>query len=167
MATEVQNGLLIWQNAPNALQYMQSSARRRPTDRRRFASVEMEALTAVAALAICDMAQAVQRTTEIGNVRLLAKRGRPVGRMAAGDDVKITVKLFASVRQRLGRSTLEMELPAGATVADVQERLQAEYPQLGLDSGGVFIAVNLRYAQPDRVLREGDEVALMPPVGGG
>lgn len=81
--------------------------------------------------------------------------------------MKITVKLFASVRQRLGRSTLEMELPAGATVADLQARLQAAYPQLRLDSGGVLLAVNLRYAPPDRVLGEGDEVALIPPVGGG
>ena len=165
MATEVQNGLLIWQNAPNALQYAQSSARRRPTGgvlhRWRWRrSPPWPRWPSATWPRRC-------RELDIGNIRLLAKRGRPVGRMAAGDDVKITVKLFASVRQRLGRSTLEMELPAGATVADVQERLQAEYPQLGLDSGGVFIAVNLRYAQPDRVLREGDEVALMPPVGGG
>lgn len=81
--------------------------------------------------------------------------------------MKIKVKLFGSVRQMVGRSNLELELPAGATVADLQARLQAEFPQLHLESGRVLIAVNLRYARPDRVLRDEDEVALIPPVGGG
>ncbi|MDH7486356.1 MAG: molybdopterin converting factor subunit 1 [Anaerolineae bacterium] len=81
--------------------------------------------------------------------------------------MKVTVKLFAWLRQRLGRPELELELPDGATVADLQARLQAGYPQLHLDDGDVLIAVNLRYAPPDRVLGEGDEVALIPPVGGG
>lgn len=81
--------------------------------------------------------------------------------------MKIKVKLFALVRQLVGRSELELELPDGATVADLQSRLQAEFPQLHLGNGGVLLAVNLRYARPDQVLQEGNEVALIPPVGGG
>lgn len=81
--------------------------------------------------------------------------------------MKVKVKLFALVRQLVGRSELELELPDGATVADLQRRLQARFPQLHLESGGVLLAVNLRYAGPDQPLQEGDEVALIPPVGGG
>lgn len=87
--------------------------------------------------------------------------------MEAGNSVKIKVKLFASVRQAVGRSTVELALPAGATVADLQARLQAEFPGLHLGSGRAHIAINLRYAKPDQVLHDGDEVALIPPVGGG
>lgn len=81
--------------------------------------------------------------------------------------MKIRVKLFASVRQALGRSLLELELPEGATVADLRAQLQSQFAQLHLENAGVLVAVNLRYAKPDRVLQEGDEVALIPPVGGG
>ena len=81
--------------------------------------------------------------------------------------MKIKVKLFASLRQAVDRSMLKMELPAGATVADLQAHLQAEFPQLNLESSRVHLAVNLRYAKAERTLHDGDEVALFPPVGGG
>ena len=81
--------------------------------------------------------------------------------------MRVKVRLFASVRQALGRPMLEVELSEAATVDDLQVRLQCEFPQLHLDSGIVLVAVNQRYAKRDLVLREGDEVALIPPVGGG
>jgi len=81
--------------------------------------------------------------------------------------VKIRVKLFASVRQALGRSLLELELPEGATVADLRAQLKSQFAQLHLENAGVLVAVNLRYAKPDQVLHDEDEVALIPPVGGG
>jgi molybdopterin converting factor subunit 1 len=77
------------------------------------------------------------------------------------------VKLFASVRQALGRSLLELELPEGATVTDLRAQLQSQFAQLHLENAGVLVAVNLRYAKPDQVLHDKDEVALIPPVGGG
>ena len=81
--------------------------------------------------------------------------------------MRIRVKLFASVRQALGRSLLELELPEGATVADLRAQLQSQFAQLHLENAGVLVAVNLRYAKPDQVLHHEDEVALIPPVGGG
>jgi MoaE-MoaD fusion protein len=76
--------------------------------------------------------------------------------------VRVTVKLFAGLRERAGENERELELDAGARVADV-------WPPLGLgeEPEGLLYAVNKEYAPPDRRLSEGDEVALIPPVSGG
>jgi molybdopterin converting factor subunit 1 len=73
----------------------------------------------------------------------------------------VTVRLFAGLRERAGWSERELEL-AGETVADV-------WPTLGLgdEPAGLLYAVNQEYADRDRVLAEGDEVAVIPPVSGG
>jgi molybdopterin synthase catalytic subunit len=71
----------------------------------------------------------------------------------------VTVRLFAGLRERAGWSRREVE---AATVADV-------WPALGLgdEPGGLLYAVNREYAERDRALAPGDEVALIPPVSGG
>ncbi len=76
--------------------------------------------------------------------------------------MRVTVKLFAGLRERAGTGESEIELPAGAAVGDV-------WPALGLDEepGGLLYAVNREYAERGRALAEGDEVALIPPVSGG
>src|SRR5258707_14134629 len=74
--------------------------------------------------------------------------------------MKITVRLFAGVRERAGRGKLELE--DVATVADV-------WPELGLgdEPGGLLYAVNRAYVERDHALKDGDEVAVIPPVSGG
>jgi len=52
-------------------------------------------------------------------------------------------------------------------VADLRAQLQSQLAQLHLGNAGLLVAVNLRYAKPDQVLHDEDEVALIPPVGGG
>jgi molybdopterin synthase catalytic subunit len=76
--------------------------------------------------------------------------------------VRITVKLFAGLRERAGESERELELDAGARLSDVWRPLG-----LGEQPEGLLYAVNKEYAPPDRRLSEGDEVALIPPVSGG
>ena len=71
----------------------------------------------------------------------------------------VTVRLFAGLRERAGWSHREVE---AATVADVWGALE-----LGDEPGGLLYAVNKEYAARDRVLADGDEVALIPPVSGG
>jgi MoaE-MoaD fusion protein len=80
----------------------------------------------------------------------------------------VTVRLFAVLRERAGRDSIEMELEEGATVAEALERL-AERPELGdlLERLPVRMAVNRDYADPDTSLSPGDELALVPPVSGG
>ncbi len=74
----------------------------------------------------------------------------------------VTVRLFAGLRERAGGSRRELELPDGATVADVWGALH-----LGEEPGGLLYAVNRSYTEPGRALAEGDEVGLIPPVSGG
>jgi molybdopterin synthase catalytic subunit len=76
--------------------------------------------------------------------------------------VRVTVKLFAGLRERAGTGERELELPEGARVADVWAPLG-----LGDRPPGLLYAVNKAYAEPARVLAKGDEVALIPPVSGG
>jgi MoaE-MoaD fusion protein len=71
----------------------------------------------------------------------------------------VTVKLFAGLRERAGWSSREIE---AATVGEVWAALR-----LGEEPEGLLYAVNREYARRDRELREGDEVALIPPVSGG
>jgi MoaE-MoaD fusion protein len=74
--------------------------------------------------------------------------------------VRVTVRLFAGLRERAGRGKLELD--DVATVADV-------WPALGLgdEPAGLLYAVNREYADAGHALRDGDEVALIPPVSGG
>src|SRR3954449_263789 len=72
----------------------------------------------------------------------------------------VTVRLFAGLRERAGWSRRELE--GLERVADVWPALE-----LGEEPGGLLYAVNREYAEPEQELRDGDEVALIPPVSGG
>jgi MoaE-MoaD fusion protein len=72
----------------------------------------------------------------------------------------VTVRLFAGLRERAGWSQRELE--GLERVADVWPALE-----LGEEPGGLLYAVNREYAEPGQELRDGDEVALIPPVSGG
>jgi molybdopterin synthase catalytic subunit/molybdopterin converting factor small subunit len=76
--------------------------------------------------------------------------------------VRVAVRLFAGLRERAGVGSLELDLPDGATVADVWPRLE-----LGDEPSGLLYALNRDYADRGAGLAEGDEVALIPPVSGG
>jgi molybdopterin synthase catalytic subunit len=76
--------------------------------------------------------------------------------------MKVTVRLFAGLRERAGAGRRELELPEGATVADVWPALD-----LGEEPGGLVYAVNRSYTEQDAVLSDGDEIGLIPPVSGG
>jgi molybdopterin synthase catalytic subunit len=74
--------------------------------------------------------------------------------------VRVTVRLFAGVRERAGQSRVELE--------DV-ERVEDVWPKLGLgdEPPGLLYAVNREYVERGQELADGDEVALIPPVSGG
>lgn len=76
--------------------------------------------------------------------------------------MRVEIRLFASLRQRAGRETLELDLPDGARVADALSALD----WLTGDVRAVM-AVNRDYASGDTPLAPGDELALIPPVSGG
>ena len=80
----------------------------------------------------------------------------------------VTVRLFAVLRERAGRDSIDLELEEGATVAEALDRLSA-LPELDdlLRRMPVRMAVNRDYADPGTRLASGDELALVPPVSGG
>jgi molybdopterin synthase catalytic subunit len=79
----------------------------------------------------------------------------------------VRVLYFAIVRERLGRDSDEIELPAGATGADLLVALEKRHPALGGLRAAIKLAVNEEFAPAERVLVDGDVVALIPPVAGG
>jgi molybdopterin synthase catalytic subunit len=81
--------------------------------------------------------------------------------------MKVTVKLFARLREIVGERTLEQELGEGATVEDLLRALQAEYPGLAQVTARTIVSVNEEFAAPDTLLQDGDDVAIFPPVSGG
>ena len=77
--------------------------------------------------------------------------------------MEVTVRLFAMLRERAGAPEVSLELPDGARVRDALDSLPA-----GLAEGiPLVMAVNREYADEERVLDPGDELALIPPVSGG
>jgi molybdopterin converting factor small subunit len=80
--------------------------------------------------------------------------------------MNVTVLLFASYADALGASSLTVELPANATVADVLADLRSRTGSERLPPAPL-VAVNQRYAGVTSAVCEGDEVAVIPPVAGG
>lgn len=83
------------------------------------------------------------------------------------ESIKVRVRAFAALREALGVGETELALAPGTDVAGALARLAADYPAARLPERRLAVAVNHAYAPPDRVLADGDEVALIPPVSGG
>jgi len=78
----------------------------------------------------------------------------------------VTVHLFARARDLAG-PTLSVAVPDGATLAELRRALAERVPALGPLLGRSAFAVGQDFADEDRALRPGEEVALIPPVSGG
>jgi len=81
--------------------------------------------------------------------------------------MKVTVKLFAVHRQLAGRREVAVAVADGATVADVWRALKAQMPTLAHLSDTVVAALNQAYTPLDAPVKDGDEIAFIPPVSGG
>jgi len=81
--------------------------------------------------------------------------------------IVVTVRLFAAPREFTGKGVIEVSLPQGARLSDLIDRLSADYPGLSQYLPYSKLAVNHAIAPNETILNHGDEVALLPPVGGG
>jgi molybdopterin synthase sulfur carrier subunit len=82
--------------------------------------------------------------------------------------MEIRVRLFASYREAVGERELTVSLPSGiVTVAAVWARLRQDFPRLGALTHTPAAAINQEYASLSAEVRDGDEVAFLPPVSGG
>jgi molybdopterin synthase sulfur carrier subunit len=80
--------------------------------------------------------------------------------------MKCTLKAFGITREIIGGRIVTMELPESQTVIELKRTLFLQYPRLA-SLRSVYIAVNQEYAEETMLLKEGDEIALIPPVSGG
>ena len=81
--------------------------------------------------------------------------------------MRVTVKLFARLREIAGRDTLELDVPDASALSDVWRSLVDEWPAMSAFDRTVSGAVNAEYARMTREVSDGDEVAFLPPVSGG
>ena len=81
--------------------------------------------------------------------------------------MRVTVRLFARLREIAGAGELTRDMPPGATIGTVWRQLATEFPALAPYERSISSAVNLDYARMDQALADGDEIAFLPPVSGG
>ena len=81
--------------------------------------------------------------------------------------MKLNIKLFAVARQRVAADTIEVELPDGASVANLRSTLASRYPPLADVLPHVRFAVNSEYAADSQPIPAAAEIAIIPPVSGG
>lgn len=77
--------------------------------------------------------------------------------------MSITVKFFAALAERVGKSATEIDFAEGMSVGDVWRAAT------GLDEGPdkLLMAVNMEYSSAEQVVHDGDEIGFFPPVTGG
>lgn len=85
----------------------------------------------------------------------------------ANDEIKIHVRFFAAPREAVNARRVEKQLSVGATVAELIDRLVQDYPVLRTYTPYTKVAVNHVIVSRQTELHDGDEVACLPPVGGG
>jgi len=81
--------------------------------------------------------------------------------------MKVSVALFAQARDLIGDGKVEIDLPAGADVQMLRQRLQQQCPAAAELIARASIAIDDRFASAGDVLDESQEVSLIPPVSGG
>ncbi len=79
----------------------------------------------------------------------------------------VTIRLFARLRELAGASDLTRELPEGSSAGDAWNALITEFPAMADYTRAISCAVNEDYARLTAALKDGDEVAFLPPVSGG
>lgn len=81
--------------------------------------------------------------------------------------MQVKLLFFASLKDIVGSRQLDLDIPSGATVNDLLERLESRYPGLQRYRSIVLTSLNEEYVDRQAVISDGDEVALFPPVSGG
>ncbi|MBS3790749.1 MAG: molybdopterin converting factor subunit 1 [Candidatus Thermoplasmatota archaeon] len=83
------------------------------------------------------------------------------------EESEVLVKFFASARDIVGKKDLKMEIQQNWKVEDVLETIFKKYPELEEMEDQLLISVNKDRTKKNEVLKDGDEIAVMPPVTGG
>lgn len=81
----------------------------------------------------------------------------------------VRLKFFAMLKGLLGREEAELEIPGEISMVELKKIIKREYPVLAdlIDKRGILISVNQEFAGNDMIIKDGDEVAFLPPFSGG
>ena len=79
----------------------------------------------------------------------------------------IKLLFFATLRDRVGTKSMELDIPADLTVQGLKAKLSSEYPSLKESMSSVLTTINREYAFDDAVIPQDAELAMFPPVSGG
>ena len=80
---------------------------------------------------------------------------------------QIKLLFFATIRDRAGTKSMELDVPDDMTVQGLKEKLAEEYPNLKDSMKSVLITINREYAFDEAVIPQSAEMAMFPPVSGG
>jgi len=80
---------------------------------------------------------------------------------------RIKLLFFATIRDRAGMKSMELEVPEDLTVQGLKDKIAEEYPNLKESMNSVLITIDREYAFDEAVIPQGAEMAMFPPVSGG
>jgi molybdopterin converting factor subunit 1 len=80
---------------------------------------------------------------------------------------RVKLLFFATLRERAGTKSMELDITPELTVQGLKDKLSAEFPNLKESMSSVLITINREYAFDDAVIPPGAELAMFPPVSGG
>jgi molybdopterin converting factor subunit 1 len=79
----------------------------------------------------------------------------------------IKLLFFATLRDRAGTKSMELDIPSELTVQGLKDKISSEYPTLKASMSSVLITINREYAFDEAVIPQNAELAMFPPVSGG
>ncbi len=81
----------------------------------------------------------------------------------------VTVKFFAMLKNKVGKETVELSFDETLILEEFKERIKKEFPEISdyLTGKRLLISVNQEFADKDTIIKDGDEVGLLPPFSGG
>jgi molybdopterin converting factor subunit 1 len=80
---------------------------------------------------------------------------------------RVKLLFFATLRDRAGTKSMELDIPADLTVQGLKDTISNEFPNLKESMSSVLITINREYAFDDAVIPQNAELAMFPPVSGG
>jgi molybdopterin converting factor subunit 1 len=81
--------------------------------------------------------------------------------------MRVKILFFATLSEYVGAKAIELEVPAGTTVAVLKELLVIKYPKIAFAQKSMMVAVNREYAAGQQIIPLDAEIAFFPPVSGG
>jgi molybdopterin converting factor subunit 1 len=79
----------------------------------------------------------------------------------------VKLLFFATIRERAGAKSLEMDVSDDLTVQGLKDKLSVDYPNLKESLKSVLITINREYAFDEAIIPQNAEVGMFPPVSGG